>query len=149
MEIVKAKMEAWGKIVYPKAVLPDRSKPPLRASHIVDEATVFCVSGCTSSFVSRGQRIELKGISPRKLDMGPSPMARLARAMWEAGSQNADEEYIVRTRQNLFRPEKNEIASFFRQLPMWINDHIDRVRNLPKERRQKRPRRRAGDLIYV
>jgi hypothetical protein len=74
------------------------------------------------------QKVELQGTAPRKLDMGSSPIAKLARAIWQNGRRQTDNDYIGAVRQTLFREEKRELASFFKQLPMWINDELDRVR---------------------
>lgn len=128
-EVVMTKMQAWGKIVYPRAVLPERSKLPMRAGNIADDLLSYCVSGCTTSFMYRGQKIALKGTSPRKLDLGGTPIARLARAIWERGSKHIDMDYLKAVFRELFRPEKLEMASFFRQLPLWMNDQLDWVRN--------------------
>ena len=73
-------------------------------------------------------------------------MARLARAIWERGKDRIDNDYLRSAFRELFRPEKNEMASFFRQLPMWINDHLDRVRHQIRGK-VALPLLRAGDLI--
>jgi hypothetical protein len=146
-EVVKAKMDAWGKIFCAKAALPEPSKLPRQGRSVVDIELNYCVSGCTTSFICARQRVELKGTSPRKLDLGSTPMAKLARSIWQHGRANIDEDYMREIFRELFRPEKNEMASFFRQLPMWINDHLDWARN-PRPSRHTVPKRAAGDLIF-
>ncbi len=125
-EIVQAKATAFG-----KRVLQDGSEimAQLNITETPRDKVSFAASGSTTEFnlCLHGMKVQLNGVSARKLALGDTATGALLRAFWQLGRENCSSQLIRDTMQLLNRTEKELLWKFVSLIPAWLKDFIEPV----------------------
>lgn len=124
-EIAEAKARAFGKVFVSNFSNP--ATDPTHRNQGQKGEMFFGVSGRTSSFRVNGQVVSLKGVGPRKVQLGNSKSGQVLRALWNAtdGSANVPNSNVVRSATvNFDRRDYREFKEAAVWLPARLSDEL-------------------------
>lgn len=133
--IVKAKADAFG-----KNVVADGSEilSQLEITETPRNNLTFATSGHTSEFRLHlhGMRIQLRGVSPRKLLLGDGAPGALIRAFWHLGKEEVNVDLLRDAIQMLNRQEKEAISKLIFLMPFWQKNAFLELQSINRSARQ-------------
>ncbi len=122
-EIVQAKAAAFGKRIARDGT---ETLAQLNVTDTPRDKLFYSSSGCTTEFnlTLHGMRVQLKGVSERKMQLGDSAPGTLLRALWQLGDKKCSSSLIHNAMQLLNRPEKESIWEVIFLMPAWLKHEI-------------------------
>ena len=133
LEILQAKMRAWGKNFWHDT---DHQQPPASDNAQQPERLIVHVSGSTSSFKTyTGTEVILRHSGPRRMKLSASPAGQLARRLWNQGQDQLKNWHLEFEYVRLGREAVTEFLRFYKLVPAWLNDtlHKRRFRHFGKD----------------
>lgn len=122
-EIIQTKAAAFGKNIVSDG---REALSQLNLAETPKDKLSFSASGCTTelTLLLHGMRVQLKGVSSRKLQLGDTAPGALLRSLWQCGKKNCSSDLVHRAMQLLNRSEKESIWKLIFLLPAWLKHKV-------------------------
>ena len=125
-EVVKAVAQRTGERV---AISGAEAAQRLKLTTQVPVAPVFYTSGSSRELTINNQRVKLKHVADRKLELAGTPAGMALSALWYLGKEAVNEEVLVTIANNLSPAVLNEIQAA--NIPEWMSKAISAYRVMP------------------
>jgi len=84
----------------------------------------YATSGRSSSFRFGNTVIHLKGVSPRKMELGESQVGLIIRSLWHLGRQYLELPTMETLKSKLGRRERLQLRLSGAEMPSWLSEHL-------------------------
>jgi len=85
---------------------------------------IYSVHGVSSSFQSMKREITLKSNSPRKIELGDSPIGEIISALWFIGEKSCDDAAVQNAVRTLSEKEIKELSQSAHRMPGWLTRKV-------------------------
>ena len=85
---------------------------------------LYSVHGVSSTFQSMKREISLKSYSPRKNELGDSPLGEIICALWSLGEKNCDNTAVARVLSTINSEGIRELAQSAHRMPGWLTRKV-------------------------
>ncbi len=123
VEIIRSKATAFG-----KQIVLDGAEALAQLNFVETpkDKLSFSSTGSTTELTLHlhGMRVQVKGVSARKLQLGDSAPGTLLRSLWQTGKRNCSSDLVRSAMQLLNRSEKESIWNLIFLLPAWLKHMI-------------------------